>query len=390
MTYDTGNSLPSFIHKRYKLIERIGGGGQGEVYKAYDNVLSRDVALKICSSTQSAFVKQFISEAMITGELEHPSIIPIHDFGKDEHDQHFYVMPYSPGERLSDKIKSSKTVEDRLRLLENFKDICNAIGYAHSKGYIHRDLKPDNIIIGTFGETYVFDWGLSHKLGEKSGVLGGSASYSSPEYAQARLGGDSSLIDKRSDVFSLGIILYEILTGERPFTGIELEVFQKMMAETPKKINKIVRGIPYEYIACCMKALKKDPDERFHDAKEFADALINETIILPWWLKIIRNIQKHKVKLISSIVFILILVAIILFFAGNKNRELNNISHARTLNILGTNMEKEKDFNRAYFYQSEAYLKSPEIKSAPYSRERMAELFLKITPLQKQIEFEDR
>jgi serine/threonine protein kinase len=237
--------------KKYKVLGTIGRGGMGVVHQARDLRIVRNVAMKVIK-TSSQFsrenVLRFVDEAQLTGQLQHPNIIPVYELGLDEYGEVFYTMKYVKGTTLDQVLRRIREREEvaiqkypLATLLTAFQKICDGVAYAHSMGVVHRDLKPDNVMIGEYGEVLVMDWGLAKKmasgmhdehLGDTkpqmppsdlrgfetlNGLIVGTPPYISPEAAR----GDLDLIDPRSDIYVLGAILYAILTLRPPFPGKE-------------------------------------------------------------------------------------------------------------------------------------------------------------------------
>ena len=214
-------SLPS----RYRVLGEIGRGGMGIVWRVHDVELGRDVAIKVLRdewTLRPERVRRFIEEAQITGQLEHPGVVPLHEIGADPGRRPWFAMRLVRGEtlwkRLSRRAKGESLVAV---LLPAFETICQTLAYAHARGVVHRDVKPSNVILGAFGEVQVLDWGLAAVLtpvgGDASvpGTVVGTPGYMAPEQAR----GESDGVDERADVFALGAILCEILTGASAFPG---------------------------------------------------------------------------------------------------------------------------------------------------------------------------
>ena len=233
---------PDFSDTKYRLIRELGHGGMGTVYLAEDSDLNREVAVKVLnvSADESALTRRMVREAQIIARLEHPGIVPVHDVGTLGDGRVFYAMKLIRGERLDQYTANVSSLKDRLR---KFQAACDAVSFAHAHGVIHRDLKPQNIMIGAFGEVLVLDWGVAKILpnaaeddseaetlrmiprtdadatqrqehGEDTtqGTIIGTAKYMSPEQER----GEITKLDQRSDVFSLGAILYFLLTNRSP------------------------------------------------------------------------------------------------------------------------------------------------------------------------------
>jgi serine/threonine protein kinase len=220
--------LPDLEGARYDVIERIGSGGMGTVYRARDRDLDRDVALKVLRETPSAdtLAARMLQEARILARLEHPGIVPVHDVGRLSDGRVWYAMKLVRGDRLDRHAERTAALPERLRL---FLRVCEAVAFAHAHGVVHRDLKPANVMIGPFGEVLVLDWGVAKVMssGETSageadtviaeaaegetrpGTVLGTPGYMAPEQARGR----PDLVGPRSDVYSLGGILDDLLAG---------------------------------------------------------------------------------------------------------------------------------------------------------------------------------
>jgi serine/threonine-protein kinase len=289
---------PSESHTRYTLTRLHGQGGLGRVWVARDNDLNREVALKElqeeCAENPVA-KSRFLKEAQITGQLEHPNIVPVYELGSRGEDQPFYTMRFLRGATLrhaiSDYHKKRKVgTDDPLelrRLLSAFVGVCHALAYAHSRGVIHRDVKPSNIAMGDFGEVVLLDWGLakiahaednvSDTLGLTDGASGGETvagralgtpSYMSPEQAQGQL----DLIGPPTDIYGLGATLFDLLTGKPPHKGeTTAETLDRIIkGETPsaRALNPAISPV---LDAICAKAMAKAPSDRYAKAADLAE-----------------------------------------------------------------------------------------------------------------------
>ena len=253
----------------------LGEGGVGEVHRVRDQHLGRDVAYKILSSKarhmSSSDEARFLSEARITGQLEHPGIVPIYELGRREDGSLYYTMKIVRGRTLA-KALQGRDLHRRLALLPAFIDCCQAIAYAHNKGFIHRDLKPANVMLGTFGETVVLDWGLAREISPKAqdsqsrtlaGVVLGTPGYMAPEQAQGR----SAQADARADVYSLGAMLYELLAGARPYgKGPPLAILSRALMGPPQPPERLEPRCPLELSAVALRALSLKAEDRYSDA----------------------------------------------------------------------------------------------------------------------------
>jgi len=277
---------PQAGRARYVLASVLGEGGMALVYEAHDTALDRQVAVKVLRTEYAAdadLCSRFLYEARLLGQMDHPGVVPVFAAGKLTDGDSYYAMKKVRGRTLRDILKGMgrrefKDRRSRASLLDTFETVCQTIAYAHSKGIVHRDLKPENIMVDEFGVVLVLDWGLSKKIDvteEEQGILAtlpgvakGTAAYMAPEQAEGRVGE----IDYRTDVFALGIVLYEILTGCLPFSGkSRTEAMQKILRTQPPSPRQLDRRLSKSLSAICMKALSKDPKERYPSARELAD-----------------------------------------------------------------------------------------------------------------------
>ena len=257
---------------RYEIKGEIGRGGMATVYHAYDPRFEREVALKVLPREMLhdlQFRTRFEREAKTIAMLEHPAIVPVYDFGEED-GQPYFVMRYMTGGSLSERMKKGPmSVQDAAHLMTH---IASALDDAHAKGIIHRDLKPGNILYDQFNEPYVSDFGIAKLSASQANVTGsaiiGTPAYMSPEQAQ----GEG--IDGRSDIYGLGVILFEMLTGQQPYHGdTPMSVVVKQITDPVPHILDVRSDLPTDIEFIIEKAMAKDRNERFQDVKSLADAL---------------------------------------------------------------------------------------------------------------------
>jgi len=258
---------------QYRIIDEIGRGGMAVVYRAYHGSLNRYVAIKVLPpqlALDTTFVQRFLQEARSAAGLKHPNIVTIYDVGVQS-GIHYIVMEELHGEPLDGLIRKI----GRMPLAQSIQitaQIASALDYAHARGIVHRDIKPANIIVGTAGKATLTDFGIA-KAAEganltQTGMMVGTPEYMSPEQVKGEKVGASS------DIYSLGIVLYQMLTGATPFTASNTPaILHKQVYEQPQPLHTQVGGIPADLDKVLVTALAKDPANRYQSAGEFADAL---------------------------------------------------------------------------------------------------------------------
>jgi PAS domain S-box-containing protein len=295
------DSLPP--ESRYVTGRLHAEGGIGRVWLARDTQLNREVALKTLRPELLSHRRarsRFLKEAEITGQLEHPGVVPVYELiTHPQSGQPFYAMRFVHGCTL---VQAARDYHDKrqsgeaeplglVALLNAFVAVCNTVAYAHSRGVIHRDLKGENVLLGDFGEVIVLDWGVAKVLGSSDdeggvqsggpwmeagvdqtmeGDIVGTPAYMAPEQADGRL----DLIDARTDIYGLGAILYEILTGQPPFTGSNtVEVLDKVLRDDPVPPRQLWPDVPPTLDAACLKALSKEPCSRYAAASALGEEI---------------------------------------------------------------------------------------------------------------------
>ncbi|MHB8779764.1 MAG: Stk1 family PASTA domain-containing Ser/Thr kinase [Candidatus Geothermincolia bacterium] len=266
--------LGRIFNKRYRLKEKIGSGGMADVFLADDQLLAREVAVKVLHpqyASDPAFIQRFRQEAQAAAALNHTNIVSIHDWG-NEAETYYIVMEYVEGRDL----KQILTTDGRFmpeRAAEIGAEILSALQFAHRQHMIHRDIKPHNIIITPMGQVKVMDFGIA-RIGEgngmtQTGTVMGTAQYISPEQAQGMP------VDGRSDIYSLGVVLYELLTGSVPFEDENpITVAYKQVKEDPAPLTRIDPSLPPALEAIVAKSLAKNPDNRYQSAQEMKADLL--------------------------------------------------------------------------------------------------------------------
>lgn len=338
--------------ERYQLEDKIAEGGLKEIYKAFDVKSSRYVAMAFIreSLKNDELTELFKRESKITALLEHSNIIPVYDIGWMK--RPFFTMKLIQGQDLNQYLENLKPGERRNQLLRIFVKICDAIAYAHSRGVVHLDLKPGNIYIDKFGEVFVYDWGMARRLFipendmnflspdpvDIPDLISGTPAFMAPE----QLDPQHKTVDERTDIFSLGGLLYTILTGAVPYN---IESFDSKRDLTPPKDRAPEANIPESLSAVCLKSMKTSLDERYQNARDlrheielyldgFATEAENASFLKSFKLMIVR----HKRICVSIFVSVFIIVSLVSIFvtelkvSENKTKAaLEDTTYARNL-----------------------------------------------------------
>jgi serine/threonine protein kinase len=259
----------SVLSDRYRVEARIGEGGMAEVYRGFDPVLNRTVAIKVLLpqfARDAGFVARFRREAQAAARLNDPSIVGVYDTGADG-DIQYIVMEFVEGRTLAEFLSAGKRVSP-VQAVELTQKIATALGLAHAQGIVHRDIKPANVMVTRDGAVKVMDFGIARLQSaetapQTSSVLG-TPTYLSPEQAQGQQ------VDARSDLYSLGVVLYELLTGRPPFTGDSpVAIAYKQVNEAPVPPSELNLDVPPRLDSVVMKALAKNPANRYPSAEAF-------------------------------------------------------------------------------------------------------------------------
>jgi serine/threonine-protein kinase len=362
---------------RYHILRPHAKGGLGEVFVARDEELGREVALKEIQTEHADDPEsrtRFVLEAEVTGNLEHPGIVPVYGLGRYDNGRPYYAMRLVRGDSLHDAIrrfheadaaarKPGERVLELRNLLGRFVDVCNAVAYAHSRGVLHRDLKASNVMLGKYGETLVVDWGLAKAVGRpegtseatlrtgsadlaatRMGTAVGTPAYMSPEQAAGRL----DLLGPASDVYSLGATLYCLLTGKAPFAGKDVaEVIRKVQGGDFPPPRQVKKEVPPTLEAICLKAMALKPEGRYASAQALADEiehwLADEPVAAygePWTARAGRWVRRHRTKVTAAVAAVAVAAvclatATVLLAAANrrertqKERADRNLAKAR-------------------------------------------------------------
>lgn len=304
------SSTCSITIERYIILQKIGQGGMGCVYKVQDKQLQRIVALKTVSPKSNYGIQRFLREARTMASLKHPNILNVIDLGVDNRGQPYFTMEYINGKTLKERSLSTR------KIIAIMVEVCKAIQYAHQQGIIHRDLKPSNIMLDGH-KPIVMDFGLakinhSDKKLSKSGEVIGTLQYMPPEQALGR----GSDIDHRSDIYALGAILFYLLTGAPPFTGSSINVIFQITQEKVKFSTNVKKRIPQQLQNICLKAMAKEKNDRYQSADELAHDL--NSFLQGKEVEAHKQKQLVLVKQFSFAALCIFLIAGWIFFAKSK------------------------------------------------------------------------
>ncbi|MCB9689015.1 MAG: protein kinase [Alphaproteobacteria bacterium] len=308
---------------RYEDRATLGEGALGRVIATHDRVLDRVVARKELVRDQPGAAERFVAEARVTAGLEHPSIPPVYEAGRLPDGTPYYTMKRVEGRSMRAAIAEATTLPARLELVDAVLRAVQAMAYAHAQGVLHRDLKPDNVLLGRYGETWVVDWGLAHRAdGPPTTGIAGTPGYMSPEQARGEPVGPPS------DVWSLGALLHAVLAGRRPFGPLSgREAMARVRSEGPPPLASVVPEVPPELAAVVDKALSFDPTHRYPDAGGLAadlEAWVSGRRVAAYayspWQVLARELWRHRWRVAAALA-VLALLAGVLVEADRRQRD---------------------------------------------------------------------
>lgn len=328
--------FPTTARGTYTIAGKFAQGGIGRILRAHDPVLDRTVALKeLLVAGHRTDEERFVREVLLTARLQHPGIVPVYAAGRWPTGEPFYAMKLVSGRSFDRVLDEAKTLPARLALLPHVLAIAETVAYAHAQGIIHRDLKPQNVLVGEFGETVVIDWGLAKQLGEpdepidarppepeapvvdtnqpltRVGAIVGTPGFMSPEQASG-----AALVDERTDVYALGVILYQTLSGALPFeAGSAVEMLFKTVYERPVPLQRREPRLSEELTAIAEKAMAHDLAARYPTARAFADDLrrfqtgqIVGAHRYTAWELLLRALRRYRTPIAAAAIALVIVI----------------------------------------------------------------------------------
>lgn len=368
---------------RYEILKELGQGGMGKVYQAHDRELKRTVALKVLLNLpqHTNNSRRFFREAQLMGKLRHPNIVKIYDIGEwKEGGQNtfFFTMEWIDGHPLDDLLgKRQLTLHQSAEMLRK---VAIAISYAHRQGIIHRDIKPSNIVVDQQGEPWLMDFGLAKIVKDdekisKTGSVLGTPVYMAPEQALGKV----HEIDERSDIYSLGALFYEMITGSPPFRGdSSLAIILQVVHSDPLAPRKINRAIPVDLESICLKAINKNPFGRYPSGDALADDLHRFLRGLPVQALpmnvmgiIRRKIQRNKAIVGFTTIFLTAMLCVFFYWSYNEYRLLKDLQDCMKL-VLGLQQIATKNpthrdqLVKEYLKAFDVHVKNNERNAAAY------------------------
>ncbi|MHC4938848.1 MAG: WD40 repeat domain-containing serine/threonine protein kinase [Planctomycetota bacterium] len=387
---------------RYNLREEVARGGMGVILKIWDKDLRRTLAMKASfhhfrgddgevPAAAQEIVARFVDEAQITAQLDHPGIVPVHELGVDNDGRMYFTMRLVKGHTLDEIIRLARADKEgwnRPRAVGVMVKVCEAMAYAHAKGVIHRDLKPANVMVGDFGEVYVMDWGLAKVLGRHDphqrawqaaasvlrtqvrtdraddlmatpnsplltmeGMVIGTPTYMPPEQAEGRI----DALDPRSDVYSVGALLYTLLTGRMPYVDPSEpptagKVLMALIEGPPTPVLELDASIPPELVAICDKAMARNPNERYENMGEMAEdlrAFVENRVVRAYASGPVAEFRKwvHRNRAVAASILLVVLVSLgaAFYVAWEQNRKAGELSEAKkTVDIALAKSERNE------------------------------------------------
>lgn len=372
------------LHK-YVVEEEIDRGGMGVVLRVHDQRLQRTIALKVIrgqegsgTSTRKTIdtgtLQRFVREAQITGRLDHPGVVPIHELARDENDRLYFTMKYVEGHTLKDVLQKHRSGSEEWtlpRITDAMIRVCETLAFAHSREVIHRDLKPSNVMVGKFGEVYVMDWGLAKVLGEAEaeitdpgdqqsdsssyktmyGAAIGTPYYMPPEQAAGKL----DQLDCRTDVYAAGAILYEILTGQRPYWSDPppsgMSVIRMVLDGPPKEIRELNRKAAPELVAITQKAMNRNMADRYQSAADLAEdlrAFLSQRIVSAHNTGMVTRLKKwiSRNQSLTIAGMLALLTTIVAMCVIIVREHINRTQLEKTNEALTTSIQQTEKANR--------------------------------------------
>jgi serine/threonine-protein kinase len=273
------------LDEKYTIVGTLAVGTMGHLVRVRDNDLRRDIVVKIVApelETEAEALERFVAEAQVTGQLEHPNIVPIYEIGLTDERRPYYAMRYVDGCTLGEVVARLAAGDAEThaeypfaRRLQIVLKICEAVSFAHHRGVLHRDLKPDNIMIGRFGEVTVMDWGIASRVGQ----VEGDSVMCTPAYAAPEVFLQQA-VDERTDVYSLGALMYELFCLRAPHAGDSLAgVVTSVLDNEPRRANRLrhrAQGrVPREVANIIARAMAKKPEQRYGSVASLAEAIVD-------------------------------------------------------------------------------------------------------------------